>query len=77
MSLDGIVNWDVMAAVQLVRPELFDLNDTVITPTPESLSQGMLAGGGPAIPVQLPVILDPDQYRRYVYETYCAAKIDL
>ena len=76
-NLDGIVNWDVMAAVQLVRPELFDLNDTVITPTPESLSQGMLAGGGPAIPVQLPVILDPDQYRRHVYETYCAAKIDL
>ncbi len=76
-NLDGIVNWDVMAAVQLVRPELFDLNDTVITPTPESLPQGMLMGGGPAIPVQLPVILDPDQYRRHVYATYCAAKIHL
>lgn len=76
-DLDGIVNWDVMAAAQMVHPELFDLNDTFITPCPESLAQGMLMGDGPAIPVQLPVILDPDQYRRHVYATYCAAKIYL
>ena len=76
-NLDGIVNWDVTAAAQLVCPELFDLNDTSITPTLESMAWGMLLGDAPAIPVQLPVILDPDQYRRHVYETYCAAKIDL
>ena len=76
-NLDGIVNWDVMAAAQMVHPELFDLNDTFITPCPESLARGMLMGDGPKIPVQLPVIRDPAQYRRRVYETYCAAKIDL
>ena len=76
-NLDGIVNWDVMAAVQLVRPELFDLNDTVITPTPESMAWGMLLGDGPAIPVQLPVIRDPEQYRRRVCGTYLAARIHI
>lgn len=74
-NLDGIVNWDVMAAAQLLHPELFDLGDTVITPTEASLAQGMLLGGGPDIPVQLPVIRDPDQYRRRVCEAYCAADI--
>lgn len=76
-NLEGIVNWDVMAAAQLVCPELFDLNDTLITPTPESLAWGMLLGDGPAIPVQLPVIRNPDQYRRRVCETYLAARVHL
>ena len=74
-NLDGIVNWDVTAAAQLVCPELFDLNDTRITPTPESMAWGMLLGGGPAIPVQLPVIRDPEQYRRRIWETCLAARI--
>ena len=76
-NLDGIVNWDVMAAAQLVCPELFDLNDTSITPTPESMAWGMLLGDGPAIPVQLPVIRDPEQYRRRVWETCLAARIHI
>ena len=76
-NLDGIVNWDVMAAAQLVCPELFDLNDMSITPTPESMAWGMLLGGGPAIPVQLPAIRDPGQYRRRVCETYLAAGIHI
>lgn len=76
-NLDGIVNWDVMAAAQLICPELFDLSDTVITPTPESMAWGMLLGDGPAIPVQLPVIRDPEQYRRRVWETCLAARIHI
>lgn len=76
-SLDGMVNWDVMAAVQLVHPEYFDLHETVITPTPESLAQGMLLGGGANIPVQLPTVRDPARYRRHVYEAYCAAEIHI
>ena len=76
-NLEGIVNWDVMAAVQLLHPELFVWRDAAISPTPDSLSQGMLLGGGPDIRVQLPEIRSPEQYRRHVYETYCAAKIHL
>lgn len=76
-NLDGIVNWDVTAAAQLVCPELFDLNDTSITPTPESMAWGMLLGDGPAIPIQLPVIRDPEQYRRRVWETCLAARIHI
>ena len=76
-NLDGIVNWDVTAAAQLICPELFDLSDTVITPTPESMAWGMLLGDGPAIPVQLPVIRDPEQYRRRVWETCLAARIHI
>lgn len=74
-NLSGIVNWDVMAAAQLVHPGLFHLNETAVTPTPESLRTGMLLGDGPEIPVQLPVIRDPESYRRHVYGTYCAAQI--
>ena len=76
-NLDGIVNWDVTAAAQLVCPELFDLNDTSITPTLESMAWGMLLGDGPAIPVQLPVIRDPEQYRRRIWETCLAARIHI
>lgn len=76
-NLDGMLSWDAMAAAQLVHPEFFDLTRTVITPTPESLVKGLLLGGGPEIQVQLPAIRDPDQYRRHVCETCCAANIRL
>ena len=41
------------------------------------MAWGMLLGDGPAIPVQLPVIRDPEQYRRRVWETCLAARIHI
>ncbi len=76
-NIDGIVKWDVMAAAQLLHPEYFLINETTVTPTPDSLAKGMLMGGGQEIPVQLPVVKDQEQYRRHVYDTYCAAQVYL
>ncbi len=74
-DLDGIVNWDVMAAAQLLHPEYFDPNPCPITPDEDSMGSGCLLGDGPPIPAQLPVILDTAAYRRHIYETYFKANI--
>lgn len=74
-SIDGIVNWDVMAAAQLLHPELFDLGDTVITPDDCPALRGMLIGGGEAIAVQLPRIRDEQQYRDHIYQRYFSARV--
>lgn len=74
-ELNGIVNWDVMAAVQLLHPELFELCETVITPDDSPALRGMLLGGGAPIRVQLPRIRDAAQYRAHVYERYFSARV--
>lgn len=74
-NLDGIVNWDVMAAVQLIHPEYFDLNESEITPDEETFNKGMLLGTGPAIRACLPVIKNRAEYVQHVYSRYFAAKV--
>ena len=74
-GLDGFVNWDMLAAVQLACPELAALSPVSISPTPDSLSSGQLMGGGPPCTVQLPRILQPKAYRQHVYAAFRAARI--
>lgn len=74
-NLDGIVNWDVMAAVQLVHPEFFDLNETQISPDEETFHKGLLIGKGPAVKACLPVIKNRDEYVQHVYSRYFSAKV--
>ena len=74
-NLDGIVNWDVMAAVQLLHPEYFDLNETEISPDEETFDKGMLVGKGPAVKACLPVIRNRAEYVQHVYSRYFAAKV--
>lgn len=74
-DLDGIVNWDVMAAVQLVHPEYFDMNESEISPDEETFSKGMLIGKGKAVKACLPVIRDRAEYVRHVYSRYFSAKV--
>ena len=74
-NLDGIVNWDVMAAVQLLHPEYFDLNETVISPDEETFNTGMLLGKGPEKKAFLPKVKNRADYIAHVYERYFAAKI--
>lgn len=74
-NLDGIVNWDVMAAVQMLHPEYFDLNETLISPSEDSFHTGLLLGGGAEIKACLPKIKNRDEYIAHVYERYFAAKI--
>lgn len=74
-NLDGMVNWDVMAAAQLIHPEHFHMKRGEITPTQESLKTGMLTGCGEKRAVLLPEIANTDEYARHVYETYFSAKV--
>lgn len=74
-KLDGIVNWDVMAAVALIHPELFDLSPSSISPDLSSLKTGWLLGDGNPILVELPQIKDVPFYRKHVYEHYLSARI--
>ena len=72
-GLDGFVNWDVVAAAQLIHPELFDCPPQNIYPTPQSLQKGNLMGEGDAISCLLPTIKEPEDYRRHIYQTLLAA----
>jgi len=74
-NLEGFVNWDVMAAVQLIHPEYFNFKETIITPTHESMKNGNLNGLGPEIKCFLPEITDPAAYTEHVYQIYFNAKI--
>ena len=74
-KLSGIVNWDVMAAAQLLHPELFNLNQDLITPTVDSLSQGLLFSQGQDIQVELPSIRSLKDYLDHVYSRYFNAQV--
>ena len=74
-NLDGIVNWDVMAAVQMLHPEFFDLNESNITPDENSFHTGLLFAEGKPVKAYLPKILDREKYVEHVYSRYFAAKV--
>ena len=74
-NIDGIINWDVMAAAQMVHPEFFNMNLSIITPTEESLNSGNLNGGGEGISVFLPSVKSRDSYTSHIYERYFSAKV--
>ena len=72
-GLAGFVNWDVMAAVQLLHPELVRSEECGISPTEESLRRGMLHGGGESISLSLPVIGQQEAYFRHIEQTWITA----
>ncbi len=74
---DGFVNWDLMAAAQLIHPELFALEEGTISPSPQSLRTGGLLGDGPTRRVLLPRIKDRTAYTRHAYRTILSAPVDL
>ena len=67
---NGIYKWDIYAAAALLHPELFDLNEVVISPDAESVKTGMLLGGGVKRTVVIPVLKDSGAYIDHVYEAY-------
>lgn len=71
----GFVNWDVMAAMQLLSPDSLDLRKTVIAPDIRSLSSGSLNGNGEPVEVFLPEIADHDLYFSTVYDNFFRANI--
>lgn len=76
-DLSGIVNWDVMAAAQLIHPEYFEMNRQIISPSLISLKTGRLIGDGDARSIFLPRITDQSAYVRHIYSTYLSAQVDL
>ena len=73
--LNGIVIWDVMAAVQLVHPELLDMREAAIGPDETLLRSGMILGGKDPRVATLPRIRDPKAYTDHVYHTWRNAGI--
>lgn len=76
-DLSGFVNWDVMAAVQLLHPELLKSVEMEITPTEDSLRKGMLYGEGNGVAVCLPVIEEQEPYFRHIEQTWFSARVTL
>lgn len=76
-DLKGIINWDVMAAAQLIHPEYFDMAVQAITPSDHSLQTGRLIGDGRPVNICLPRIPDQSAYVRHIYSTYLSARVYL
>ena len=74
-EMSGFVNWDVMAAVQLLHPEFVLPVVKEITPTAKSLEEGMLYGGGENCSVYLPEIEDQTAYFRHIYDIWFSAPV--
>ena len=74
-NLEGIVIWDVMAAVQMIHPELLQPNETEIIPEVQLLRKGMLLGGTIPRKAMLPKIPDPKSYQNHVYQIWRNAGI--
>ena len=74
-GLSGFVNWDVLAAAQLLHPEYFHWEAAEITPTVRSLGQGQLLADGAPRRAVLPRIRDRAAYAEHVYSTILAARV--
>ena len=74
-NLDGIVIWDVMAAVQLLHPEFLDMEELVIGPEEKLLRRGMILGCGYCRSARAPKIRDLKAYTDHVYQTWRNAGI--
>lgn len=76
-NLPGFVNWDVMAAMQLLHTESLEMKKACVTADIWSLSTGCLLGEGAPKEVMLPEIRDHDLYFRTVYEHFLNANVAL
>lgn len=74
-DLSGFYNWDVVAAVYLLEPDLFTANISCITPDILSLKNVFLMGAGGKIKSELPRIIDPEIFEEHVYQTWLQVKI--
>lgn len=76
-DINGIINWDVMAAAQLIHPEHFDMVTETVSPSPLSMQKGWLRGDGEDVTILLPQIKNQNAYVRHIYDTYLSAQITL
>lgn len=69
-NINGFYNWDVCAAVLIFHSEMFHNNSTNISPTLESLKEGMLISDGEEIRANLPTIKNIGDFQKNVYASY-------
>lgn len=69
-KIDGFYNWDVCAAALMLNPEMFYNDWCDISPTIDSLKEGMLIGKGEEIKVNLPKIKNVYDFQKKVYTSY-------
>lgn len=76
-DISGIINWDVMAAAQLIHPEFFDMVTEAVSPSALSMQKGWLTGDGEEVSITLPQIKSQNAYVRHIYDTYLSAQVTL
>lgn len=72
---DGFVCWDVVAAAQLMRPELFESHEVPVTLYRRFIAAGYLehaAPGAPQAVVNMPTIRDADAFKKHALDTWRA-----
>jgi inosine-uridine nucleoside N-ribohydrolase len=65
--------WDLLPAVYISHPELFDTNVVWVRSTVADLESGSLVTGdeGTGVPIQMPTqILDPDRFKETLFEAW-------
>jgi len=67
---DGIYKWDIYAAAAILHPELFSQCIVPISPDLESMKSGNLIGHGNEIMVDIPRLINSDEYIEHVYRVY-------
>lgn len=76
-GLDGFHNWDVVAAVYLMHPELFENRELLITPRADLLKEGWLlseSGDQYRSVINTPRIKDVACFKNHVYYTWLCVK---
>lgn len=77
-EIDGFHNWDVVAAAYLVKPELFDDKEIVITLDTELLEEGWLLHQSESrhnCIVNTPIIKNVDNFKDHIYNSWLNVKI--
>lgn len=77
-ELDGFHNWDVVAAAYLIRPELFDDKEIMITPNVSLLKQGWLvyqSGDRQKSTVNTPKIKNINSFKERIYNAWLSVEI--
>ena len=80
-NIDGFYNWDVVAAVYLVEPCLFQDNYVAVILNPENLIKGLLTDspteepmGKRPVTINMPLIRNLKEFSNEVYSSWFSVK---
>ncbi|QUH24601.1 nucleoside hydrolase [Serpentinicella alkaliphila] len=74
-GIDGFYNWDIVAAVYLSNPELFNNNIIHLSPTPQDLKTGFLKQSDKGYHINIPTaIKDMEKFNEIIFATWANIK---